>query len=84
VSSLKALLENRKTGVDHKLIQAAIRTLSIAVRDVMKPDADITARRSEVKMRTPPPASPTNAKLARIFNRHDLLKKKAAVDVTNG
>jgi hypothetical protein len=40
VSSVKALLENREPGVDHKLVQAAVGTLSIPVRDVVEPDAD--------------------------------------------
>ena len=80
--SEKALLENREPGVDYKLVQPAVGALSIAVRDVMKPDADIyrTPFGSEDAQAAACFTNPCES--TRVFNRHRLVEiQETAVDV---
>src|SRR6185312_11530717 len=79
------LLENGKSGVDHKLIQATIGTLSVAIRNVMKPDTN--AHRTPFRSKDTHTSSGfTNpSKAACILNRHRLVEvQETAVDVCKG
>ena len=77
-----ALLENRKTRVDHKVIQTAVGTMSITVRYVMKLDADVYSPAFGSKDTNTATCLANELKLARVFNRHRFIEvEKPAVDM---
>jgi hypothetical protein len=69
-----ALLENRKSCVDYKLIQAAVGTGSIAIRDVVKPDTDVYRAALGSKYSYPTTGLSDKCELTRVFNRNRLVE----------
>jgi hypothetical protein len=77
-----ALLENREPRVDYKIIQPAIGTVSIAVRDVMKSHADVYSAALGSKYANTAACLADKLELTRVFDRHGLVEvEKSSVDV---